>query len=55
MSALMVGYRCPKCQDTGYVWDGSGEQDDPREEKPCPVCVTGTEEPEWEEDRDGRC
>ena len=42
-------YRCGRCEDTGYVWEGTGGQDDPREEVPCPVCVTGQEEPEWEE------
>jgi len=50
-------YRCPRCQDTSYVWQGSGEGDDPREEIPCPVCgPNATEEPEWEEwDDDGCC
>ena len=43
-------YRCPRCQDTGWVLSGSGEGDDPREEVACPVCVTGQEEPDWEED-----
>ena len=55
MSAIMmpVGYRCPRCQDTTYVWQGSGEQDDPREETTCPVCgPNATEEPEWREDDD---
>jgi len=48
-------YRCPRCQDTGYVLSGSGEGDDPREETTCPVCgPNATEEPEWEEDDDGR-
>ena len=43
-------YRCPRCQDTGWVLSGSGEGDDPREETVCPVCVTGREEPEWRDE-----
>ena len=53
MSIIMmpVGYRCPRCQDTSYVWQGSGEQDDPREEVACPTCgPNATEEPDWEDD-----
>lgn len=45
--------RCPRCGDTRVILVGGSTGpygDDPLEEAPCPVCVTGTEEPEQRED-----
>ena len=50
VEVLAEGFRCARCRDTGTILVGSGAPDDPYDEEDCPVCVTGTEEPEWNED-----
>ena len=52
MSETMI-FSCTRCQDTGVVFTGGSTGpygDDPLEEADCPVCVTGTEQPEEGDD-----
>ena len=51
LQALVHGYRCARCKDTGTILVGSGAPDDPYDEESCPVC-DGREEPEFDEDID---
>jgi len=41
-----VGVRCARCGDARVIFVGNGDGDDPYDSGVCPVCVTGSEEPE---------